>query len=110
MSRHQVKDPAVEVYKRDVDVSLIRENLKRTPEERVRNLIRLQRDAEELARAGRRQAGEGTGLQVFRLACRPIRAARLIRSTGLVRSQQRWGRRPIQFPHDCLASPLPVVR
>ena len=54
MSRHQIKDPVVEVYKRDVDVTLIRENLKRTPDERVRNLMRLQREAEELARAGRR--------------------------------------------------------
>ena len=54
MSPHQIKDPVVEVYKRDVDVTLIRENLKRTPEERVRNLMRLQRDAEELVRAGRR--------------------------------------------------------
>lgn len=53
MSRQQIKDPVVEVYKRDVDVTLIRENLKRTPDERVRNLMRLQREAEELARAGR---------------------------------------------------------
>ncbi len=47
-------DPVVAAYKRDVDVTLIRENLKLTPEERVRNLMRLQRAAEELRRAGSR--------------------------------------------------------
>ena len=34
-------------------MTLIRENLKRTPEECVRNLMELQRFAEELRRAGR---------------------------------------------------------
>jgi hypothetical protein len=37
-----------------VDRGLIRENLRRTPEERIRNLQALQRFAEELRRAGRR--------------------------------------------------------
>jgi hypothetical protein len=31
-------DPIIEVYKRDVDVTLIDENLKLTPGERIRNL------------------------------------------------------------------------
>jgi hypothetical protein len=50
-------DPVVELYKRDVDLTLIRENLRLTPDQRVRNLVRLQRAAEELRRAGRAAAG-----------------------------------------------------
>ena len=46
-------DPIIELYKRDVDRTLLRENLKRTPDERVRNFIALQRMADELRRAGR---------------------------------------------------------
>jgi len=47
------RDPVIEAYKKDVDRTLIRENLRRTPEERLRNLFALQRAAEELRRAGR---------------------------------------------------------
>ncbi|MBI3457307.1 MAG: hypothetical protein HY002_16135 [Candidatus Rokubacteria bacterium] len=46
-------DPVIEAYKRDVDRTLIRENLKRSVEERFLNLMQLQRLAEELRRAGR---------------------------------------------------------
>jgi hypothetical protein len=46
-------DPVVEAYKRDVDRTLIRENLKRSVEERFLNLMQLQRFAAELRRAGR---------------------------------------------------------
>ena len=46
-------NPVVEAYKRDVDRSLLRENLKRSVEERVRNLMALQRLAAEARRAGR---------------------------------------------------------
>ena len=46
-------DPVVEAYKRDVDRTLIRENLRLTVEERFDALMRLQRFAEELQRAGR---------------------------------------------------------
>ena len=46
-------DPVIEAYKKDVDRTLLRENLKLTPEERLRKLIELQRFAEELRRAGR---------------------------------------------------------
>ena len=46
-------DPVTEAYKKDVDRTLLRENLKRTPEERLDNLMELQRFAEELRRAGR---------------------------------------------------------
>ena len=31
-------DPVIEVYKKDIDRTLIRERLKRTPEERLRDL------------------------------------------------------------------------
>jgi hypothetical protein len=46
-------DPVIEVYKKDVDRTLLREALKRTPEQRLRELMRLQRLAVELRRAGR---------------------------------------------------------
>jgi len=46
-------DPVIEVYKKDVDRTLLRENLKLTVEERLRNLMRHQRFAEEMRRAGR---------------------------------------------------------
>lgn len=47
-------DPVVEAYKKDIDRTLLRERLKLTPEERLRDLMRLQAAAEELRRAGRR--------------------------------------------------------
>jgi hypothetical protein len=47
-------DPVIEAYKKDIDRSLIRENLKLSIEERFRNLMELQRFAEELQRAGRK--------------------------------------------------------
>lgn len=47
-------DPVIEFYKKDVDVTLLRENLKLSVEERLRKLMRLQRAAEELRRAGKR--------------------------------------------------------
>ena len=47
-------DPVIEAYKVGVDRTLLRENLRRTVEERVRNLMALQRLAEEARRAGRR--------------------------------------------------------
>ena len=46
-------DPVVEAYKKDIDRTLIRENLKRTVEERFRNAMALARFAAELQRAGR---------------------------------------------------------
>lgn len=45
-------DPVVEAYKRDVDCTLLRENLRRTVQERVDNLLALQRLASEARRAG----------------------------------------------------------
>ena len=46
-------DPVVEAYKPGIDLTLIRENLKRTPEERLRALQQMQAFAEELRRAGK---------------------------------------------------------
>jgi hypothetical protein len=48
-------DAVVELYKRDVDRTLIRENLRKTPEERLLALQELQRFAAELRAAGRKQ-------------------------------------------------------
>jgi hypothetical protein len=45
-------DPVIEVYKKDVDRTLIRENLRLSVEERFEKLMRLQEFAEELRRAG----------------------------------------------------------
>ena len=46
-------DPVIEVYKRDIDMTLLRENLRRSVDERVLNLMALQRLAEEARRGGR---------------------------------------------------------
>jgi len=46
-------DPVVEAYKKDIDRTLIRENLKLTVEERFRKAMTLARFADELRRAGR---------------------------------------------------------
>lgn len=47
-------DPVVAAYKADIDRTLLRENLKTTPEQRVRALQSLSRLADEARRAGRR--------------------------------------------------------
>ncbi len=44
-------DPVIEAYKKDVDVTLIRENLKLTPDQRIQKLMAMQRAVEELRRA-----------------------------------------------------------
>lgn len=46
-------DPVIEAYKKDVDRTLIREQLRRTPDERVQRMIGALRLADELRRAGR---------------------------------------------------------
>ncbi len=46
------RDPVVDAYRADVDVSLIRRNLELTVEERFLQLMELQRFAAELRRAG----------------------------------------------------------
>ena len=47
-------DPVIEAYKKDVDVTLIRENLRLTVDQRFQQLMKLQRFAEDLRRAGRK--------------------------------------------------------
>lgn len=47
------RDPVVELYKRDIDRTLIRENLKLTVEQRFLKAMELARFADELRRAGR---------------------------------------------------------
>ena len=44
-------DPVIEAYKKDIDRTLIRENLKLTVEQRLENLERLQQFADEIRRA-----------------------------------------------------------
>ena len=45
-------DPVVEAYKRHVDRTLLRANLRRSVAERLANLVALVRFAEEVRRAG----------------------------------------------------------
>jgi hypothetical protein len=52
-------DDIIDLYKRDVDRTLIRERLKRSVEERLEDLMELQRFAEELRRAGQRATSSG---------------------------------------------------
>jgi hypothetical protein len=47
-------DSVIEAYKRDIDRTLLSENLKLTVEERFLKLMELQRFAAELQRAGQR--------------------------------------------------------
>ncbi|MBX3168725.1 MAG: hypothetical protein KF760_15020 [Candidatus Eremiobacteraeota bacterium] len=47
-----MSDEVIELYMKDVDFTLVEENLKLTPEQRLINLMNLQRFAEELRRAG----------------------------------------------------------
>ena len=44
-------DPVIEAYKKDIDRTLIRENLKLTVEERFDNLMRLQEFAKDMRQA-----------------------------------------------------------
>jgi hypothetical protein len=46
------RDPVIEAYKKDVDRTLIVENLKLTVDERMRNLVAMQRFDSELRRTG----------------------------------------------------------
>ena len=51
-ARAPVSDPVVDAYKRHIDRTLLRQNLRRTVTERVENLIALQHLAAEARRAG----------------------------------------------------------
>lgn len=52
-------DPVIEAYKKDIDRTLLRENLRLTVEERFRNHEALQRFAIEMRRAVKEQADRG---------------------------------------------------
>ena len=47
-------DPVIEAYKKHIDVTLIRENLRLTVDQRFQQLINLQKFAEDLHLAGRK--------------------------------------------------------
>jgi len=51
-------DPVIEAYKKGIDRTLLRENLRRSVAERLANLVALQRLAEQARRAGRRRREE----------------------------------------------------
>lgn len=51
-------DPVIEAYKKDVDQTLLEENLRLTVEERLRKLMVMQKFAEELRWAGKRLRGD----------------------------------------------------
>ena len=51
-------DPVIEAYKKDVDVTLLAENLKLTVEQRIRKLMAVQRFVLELRRAGQTSAAD----------------------------------------------------
>ena len=53
-------DPVIEAYKRDIDMTLLRENLKLTVSERFAKHLQFQRLADELRRAGAKH-GLGRG-------------------------------------------------
>lgn len=48
------EDPVIEAYKKDVDRTLLRENLYRSVEERLLNLMSFQRFADELRGSAKR--------------------------------------------------------
>ena len=47
-------DPVIEAYKKHIDITLIRENLRLTVDQRFQQLMKLQQFAEDLRRAGRK--------------------------------------------------------
>jgi hypothetical protein len=53
-------DPVVEAYKKDLDLSLLRKNLKLTVEERFLQAMELARFADELRRAGKQARAQST--------------------------------------------------
>ncbi len=53
----QAADPVIEAYKKHIDRTLIRRNLKLSVEERLIQLMKLQEFAAELQRAGSKARG-----------------------------------------------------
>jgi hypothetical protein len=52
-------DPVIEAYKKDIDRTLLRENLKLTPAQRLEKLQRFAEFVQELQDAGRRARKRG---------------------------------------------------
>jgi hypothetical protein len=52
--RRSSLDDIIDRYKKDVDRTLLREQLRKTPDQRVRELVELERFAEELRRSAKR--------------------------------------------------------
>jgi len=50
-------DPVIEAYKKDIDRTLLRENLRLTVKQRLENLMRLQEFADELQKHLRKNDG-----------------------------------------------------
>ena len=48
------RDPLIEALKRDIDMTLLERNLKLTPQQRIDQLVEMQRFAAELVEAGRK--------------------------------------------------------
>ena len=46
----RLPDPVIDAYKRDLDVSLLEESLRKTPEERILAIMEMQRLIEEMRR------------------------------------------------------------
>ena len=53
-SQANTSDPVIEAYKKHIDRTLIRQNLRLTVDQRFQQLMELQRFAEELQNAGRK--------------------------------------------------------
>jgi hypothetical protein len=53
-SRKPYRDPVIEAYKPGVDITLLRENLKLTPAQRLEKLVGASIFVEELRQAGER--------------------------------------------------------
>jgi len=58
MAHEEWNDPVTEAYKRDLDRTLLKKNLRLTPEERILAAMELQKLAEEVRRAGREARSE----------------------------------------------------
>ena len=48
------RDPVIELYKKDVDRTLLRENLRLTPQQRIEKLVSFMRSLERLRDGARR--------------------------------------------------------
>lgn len=51
--RQPYRDPVIEEYKKHLDIGMIRENLKLTPEQRLKKLEALMRGIDAMNKAGR---------------------------------------------------------